>query len=107
MNITERVESILRFSKKARNSDKELEIIFMQKSGMELTDRQIEAFKQMPSMETLRRIRQKLQQQGKYPADEEVNEARYRKYKEMKQEIVLDVSPEQLLEQRGYTLVDD
>lgn len=83
-SITQRVENILKASKLARNSDKELLVIYMQKSGMDLDQRQIAIFRDMPSSETIRRIRQKLQENGKYSADPEVEEARYKKYKEMR-----------------------
>lgn len=106
MNITQRVENILRVSRDARNSDTELLIIYMQKSGMELTDRQIAKFRDLPSMETIRRVRQKIQEHGKYPADDSVNEARFRKFKQVKQNITYD-DPEKLLEARGYRIVED
>lgn len=101
MTIQDRVENILKVSDKARNSDRELMLIYMQKSGMELTSKQMEVFRNMPSMETIRRIRQKLQEQGKYPASEQVNEERYRKFKQTRQNIKYQ-SPEQLLENLGY-----
>lgn len=97
MKISERVENILRASTKARNSDKELLVIYMQKSGMELNPKQIEIFKSMPSMETIRRIRQKLQEQGKYPADSVVEEARYQKFVKVKYGINHE-EPEDLIE---------
>lgn len=106
MTIAQRVENILRASKAARNSDTELQIIYMQKSGMNLSEAQKQKFRELPHMETIRRTRQKLQEQGKYPADEEVNEARFEKYKQVKQNINYD-SPEQLLEARGYRIVND
>ena len=84
MKLTEQVENILRVSKKARNSDKELLIIYMQKFGMNLSDAQIDKFKDMPSMESITRARRILQEQGKYEATEEVDEARFEKYQEAK-----------------------
>ena len=82
MNTKTRVESILKYCPKARNSDKELLVIYLQKSGMELTDKQIEVFMNMPSTESIRRIRQKLQEEGKYLADKEVEDKRYELFKE-------------------------
>lgn len=76
MNVTQQVENILSVSRQARNSDKELQIIYMQKSGMQLTPQQIEIFRVMPSLETVRRIRQKLQEGGTYPADQKIKQAR-------------------------------
>lgn len=83
-SITQRVENILRASEKARNSDKELLVIYFQKSGMNLSEQQIDVFRKMPSTETIRRVRQSLQEQGKYPASETVNEKRYSKFREMR-----------------------
>lgn len=80
MNTKQRVEAILRAVPKTRDSDKELLIIFMQKAGMELSDRQIAKFKTLPSMETIRRIRQDLQQKGKYPASKAVEDERFNKF---------------------------
>ncbi len=82
MRVTQQVENILRASVEARNSDKELFIIYCQKYGLDLSARQIEQLRDMPSFETLRRIRQKLQEQGKYPADERIgNERRFKGYR--------------------------
>lgn len=53
MKTSDRVEYILQASKSARNSDKELLIIYMQKSGMNLSPQQIEVFRDMPSAETI------------------------------------------------------
>lgn len=85
MKVTEQVENILRASKLARNSDKELFIIFMQKFGLDLDARQVERFRDMPSFETLRRIRQKLQEQGKYPASPMIGKERQYKGLRMQQ----------------------
>lgn len=95
MTTAEQVENILKFSHKARNSDTELLIVYMQKYGLNLTDAQIQKLKEMPSSETITRIRRKLQEQGKYPADQDVNEARYEKFKEYQ-------DPEKILERKGY-----
>lgn len=104
MTIKQRVENILRASRMARNSDTELQIIYMQKSGMNLSQEQQQKFRELPSMETIRRIRQKLQEEGKYPADAEVEEARYQKFKEVKQNIQTD-DVEKLLESQGYRIL--
>lgn len=79
MTINQRVQSILSASSAARNSDKELWIIYAQKSGLELSDKQIECIRSMPEFETLRRVRQKIQAVGQYRADSVVEQAR--KYK--------------------------
>lgn len=97
MNVTQRVSNILGASHAARNSDLELLIIYMQKSGMALSDEQIRTFKAMPSMETIRRTRQKIQMDGKYPADPKVNEARYNKFKNVRQYISFTNEIEEML----------
>lgn len=84
MKTSDRVENILQASRAARNSDKELLIIYMQKSGMNLTAEQIRIFKDMPSAETITRVRRQLQEVGKYPADEDIDNARFEKYQQMK-----------------------
>lgn len=79
MNVTERVTNILKASKEARNSDKELWIIYAQKSGVGLSEQQIEKIKDMPSFETLRRVRQKIQSEGRYEANPEIKKERAHK----------------------------
>lgn len=84
MKTSDRVEAILQVSRLARNSDKELLIIYMQKSGMNLTSQQVEIFKNMPSAETITRARRQLQEAGKYPVDVEVDSKRFDIYQQMK-----------------------
>jgi hypothetical protein len=76
MKISQQVENILASSRQARNSDKSLLLIYMQKSGMNLTPRQVSIFLEMPSRETLRRVRQKIQERGQYTADSSVKKVR-------------------------------
>lgn len=76
MTITQKIQAILEHVPATRNSDTELLLIYMQKSGMELTPKQVEIFKNMPSAETIRRTRQKIQQVGKYTAAPEIKAAR-------------------------------
>lgn len=105
MTIKERVANILKASSAARNSDTELQIIYMQKSGMNLSDEQLRIFRELPHMETIRRIRQKFQENGEYPADREVEQARYNKYVNTKQNISGTKNPEQYLESLGYRVL--
>lgn len=104
MTTKQRVENLLKFSRNARNSDIELLILYMQKSGMELTDRQIEVFKNMPSAETITRIRRKLQEQGKYEADESIQEARYAKMQDYQNEYS---DPIKNLARLGYVIAEE
>ena len=105
LKISEQVENILKVSVDARNSDKELIILYMQKFGMELTPKQIQTFREMPSTETIRRVRQQLQERGMYEATEEVNEARYNKFKEVQTNIKSE-SAESLIEKQGYKVLE-
>ena len=102
MTVHDRIVNILRVSHKARNSDLELWLIYAQNSGLNLSDKQIEVLKDMPSFETIRRTRQKIQEQGEYLADKEVHEARYHKFKEVRGSIGIVDEPERLLEVSGY-----
>ena len=103
MTTTQRVESILEHSRQARNSDIALQIIYLQKAGMNLSPTQIEVYKTLPAMQTVCRIRRELQAEGKYPADKEVEEERYRKFKNVRENIKIE-DPEKLLEAQGYTI---
>ena len=85
MTTAQQVENILRLVPATRSSDVELLLTYMQRAGMELTPKQISKFRDLPTPETLTRIRRKLQEQGKYEATHQVNEARFNKFKEMKQ----------------------
>jgi hypothetical protein len=103
MTITDQVENILRASKQARNSDTELQIIYMQKFGLNLTDHQVELFRNMPSLETIRRVRQKIQEQGKYPADQAVRGERKRKALVM-QQTAPSAKPHNIEKTLGYRI---
>lgn len=106
MNVTDRVENILKYAPKTRDSDTELIITYMQKAGMELSPKQIEVFKSLPKMETIRRIRQKFQEEGQYLASPEVDKARFKKFKEVRTNIQ-HLSAEELLESQGKRVVWD
>ena len=94
MKISDRVRNILEAVPSTRNSDKELLIVYMQKSGMDLTPAQVNLFKELPSMETIRRIRQKIQENGEYPASPEVEKQRFEKYKQTKGSIGVTTAKE-------------
>lgn len=72
MRVLDIVEGILKQSRESRNSDKELFIRFMENFGIHLDPTQKSIFKSMPHLESVRRIRQKLQEQGKYQADQKI-----------------------------------
>lgn len=71
---------------------------------MNLSPKQEEIFRGMPSMETIRRSRQQIQSEGKYPASKEVEKERYIKQLAMRQNI-REEDPEKLLEARGYRVL--
>lgn len=75
------VEHVLKESTRARNDDRYLLVEVWQKYGLGLDERQVAMIlgSKLPSPETVRRYRQKLQQQGKYPAYAPVAEARREK----------------------------
>lgn len=78
MTLKERVQSILKYSRAARNSDVELQIIYLQKSGMNLTPEQMEVFRSL-NMESIRRERQTIQAAGMYTADQKIKKTRMAK----------------------------
>lgn len=70
------VEEVLKIRQKARNSDRDLIACVWYKYGLRLTPEQYDKLMEIPSAETIRRIRQKLQEQGKYLADKDIRKAR-------------------------------
>ena len=65
-----------------RNSDKALIVRVWEQQGFHLNLWQTQQFFRSASPETVRRIRQKVQEKGLYPADENVQkERRYRSYR--------------------------
>ena len=104
MKTRDRVENILKVSKRARNSDTELLILYMQKSGMEINPFQKDIIRRMPSFETIPRIRRQLQEEGKYEATQEVQEERFNKMKEHQEEYG---DPHAHLAKLGYRIVED
>jgi hypothetical protein len=81
--VTNRVRIVLRDFPSSRSSDKELYLIYLQKSGMNLTEEQIKIFRDMPSLETISRVRRKVQENGEYLADSEVRNERLLKSRAM------------------------
>lgn len=75
--ISIEVENHLKYSREARNSDKELHIRMLEQYGVCLTEHQKHLFKAMPSMETITRIRRKFQEKGQYPADQVIADDRH------------------------------
>jgi hypothetical protein len=68
-----------------RSSDVELIIAVWQAQGLNLTETQKEMLRSVcMHPETMTRIRRKLQEQGKYRATKEVEQARYDKFQNVK-----------------------
>lgn len=80
MRLLPLIEDILKYNPKARDSDRELLIEVMQRRGMNLSYSQIDKLRDI-NFESIRRTRQKLQEQGKYLPSPEV--ARQRRLKSM------------------------
>ena len=79
------VEYTLLNSQTARDSDTDLILKVWYEQGLHLTHEQKEIIKTKCSKpETIRRIRQKLQEQGKYLASPRVDQARFDKFKDVK-----------------------
>ena len=71
-----------------RNSDRHLILRVWAEQGLILSPAQKELFlHHVSTPETIRRIRQKLQQQGLYPCDLEVDRRRYDLFKRVRQDI--------------------
>lgn len=81
MIVSKLVERILSQDEASRSNDKRLWLAVAKYYGLEFTKEQMSKFFDMPSFETVRRIRQKLQEQGSYQASPEV--ARHRRWRGM------------------------
>jgi hypothetical protein len=76
MNVTRLVRQALKDNPQARNSDRVLLIQVWHTLGLNLTPDQIRKFLDIPSAETIRRVRQKLQENGEYVATGNIKQAR-------------------------------
>lgn len=85
MKAEQLVKQVLTESVLARSDDKELLLKVWEKQGFVLSYYQRAAFKRLFSAETCRRYRQKYQESGLFPADE--NTKRGRKAKEAKMRV--------------------
>lgn len=81
MTITEQVRNLLAYSEKARDSDKVLIGLYLRRAGVELDNRQIDQLMNLPSFETITRIRRKLQESGEFqPSPEVAKERKLKSY---------------------------
>ena len=85
MTITQTVNTILRDHPASRNSDKVLILEVFARYGFRLTPIQEDKFFDLPSVETVRRVRQKIQESGKYLADKPIHNQRHFKSLQMRQ----------------------
>lgn len=79
MKVTKLVEESLEQYNECRNSDRYLLLTVWHRLGFKLTSEQRSIFMDMPSAETIRRVRQKIQEGGKYPATIKIKKERYMK----------------------------
>ena len=75
-HIQDKVEKVLQDSISARSSDRLLMLKIWEDEGLRLTQEQQQAFMKVSSPETIRRNRQKLQEDGKYRATADVEAKR-------------------------------
>lgn len=76
------IERILRDFPETRNSDKRLILKVWESQGLYLTEAQAYKFFEVSSPETIRRVRQKIQESGKYQADPLIRrERRFKSYR--------------------------
>lgn len=98
------IENMLRDYPATRDSDRELYLKVWEQYGFILSDAQRAKFRDLPSSETIRRVRQKLQEQGLYKAQERIR--RHRKFKGLEvQQKMPQTKPERvepLLENRDH-----
>ncbi len=101
--VTPTVEKILRDYPQTRSSDKLLLLYVWHNMGLILTEKQMEKFMDMPSTETIRRIRQKIQENGQYLATDRIRRERHIKSLEVQQNepTAQPKRLEQVLEQRS------
>lgn len=98
MTTTQLVEKALKDYPETRNSDKLLIIKVWELQVGKPMNNQLKDFllHDACSPETIRRNRQKFQEYGRYPAKEEVDEARFEKFKEVRANAPRATRPEQL-----------
>lgn len=81
------IKRVLDSHPETRSSDRELYIKVWEEFGFYMSESQKAKFRELPPSETIRRIRQKLQEQGKYPALETVRKHRKSKGMQMRQQM--------------------
>ena len=87
MRTKKLVERVLSQKPEARDDDKLLMLEIWEMQGLCFSETQKKAFRRASSPESIRRTRQKFQQEGEYTASEKVEEQRYQMYVETKDAI--------------------
>ena len=87
MRTKKLVERVLQQQPEARDDDKALMLQVWEMQGLCFSETQKKAFLRASSPESIRRTRQKFQQDGEYRASTEVEEQRYQMYVETKDAI--------------------
>lgn len=87
MRVKDKVERVLQYKPETRDNDKLLMLYVWQMEGLKFSKSQLEAFKKASSPESIRRMRQKLQENGKYKASEAVEKKRFDLYQKTRQTI--------------------
>lgn len=88
MKTSDIIKNILGTDRQARNSDRHLILKVWERQGLYLLPDQKEKFyHDVASAESIRRTRQKLQEEGKYPADQIIQATRQFKGAQVQQNI--------------------
>jgi hypothetical protein len=87
MRTKKLVERVLSQKPEARDDDKLLMLEIWEMQGLCFSETQKKAFRRASSPESIRRTRQKLQEEGQYKASKEVEEQRYQMYVEARDAI--------------------
>ncbi len=87
MRTKDKVARVLDQKPEARDNDKLLMLYVWQIEGLNLSDSQLKKWKEVSSPESIRRMRQKFQEEGKYKASTAVEEKRYQMYTETREAI--------------------
>jgi hypothetical protein len=87
MRVKDKVERVLSLKPETRDNDKLLMLYVWQIEGLNLSENQLKKWKEVSSPESIRRMRQKMQEDGMYRASEKVEEQRYQMYVETKDAI--------------------
>jgi hypothetical protein len=96
--VTKVIEDVLATRPETRGNDKKLIVAVYNRLGLHLTEEQLKVFYSLPSTETIRRVRQKLNELGRYMPDGETTAYRQNKATEIRQEIRQEKTPMFMLE---------